>query len=201
MIHVAIIVPWTAFRSAETPDGVQTYIAVNLRVAEPVPTRVPAPRSPRTRSTGQKGGQPNSARVVAVSGDIATPQRSDPGEPDAELTAEEDSEATTAVAAAPPEYPEAALRNRLEGCVLASITVSVTGEVSDVKIVATDHPNVFDQSVIESQQTARYIPARKSGEARESRVLAVATFVLSPATRINCPLRMASEARRQLANP
>lgn len=96
--------------------------------------------------------------------------------------------------AVPPEYPAEALQRKLEGCVLASVTVSPSGEVSDVQILQSDHAGVFDQSVIDSQKAARYLPAQKEGGAVESRVLAVAAFVLDPGRKMNCAMRFSSVA-------
>jgi TonB family protein len=197
LIHAGAIVPWGGFRNSDTTGGAQTYIAVNLRVAKPDPASVrPTGKKPSRNPVNGGGNARTTSTIATAPANAATGEASKQVAAQTELPSDVDSEATTTVAAVPPEYPEAALRNQIEGCVLASITVSEVGDVSAVKIIATDHPGIFDQSVIESQQTARYIPARKNGEARESRVLAVATFVLGSGNRLNCPLRMAAEARR-----
>ena len=97
-----------------------------------------------------------------------------------------------------PEYPAAALAQGLEGCVLACVQVNTAGEVESVSILAADHPGVFDQSVIESQKSARYAPARQGSQGIPSRVLAVAAFVIEPGKQLDCPLKYAPLAEKRL---
>ena len=95
-----------------------------------------------------------------------------------------------------PAYPAEAVQRKLESCVLAAVYVSTTGEVEKVTILHADEPGVFDQSVIETQTVARYLPARIGNNAIASRVLAVVSFVLEPARYRNCAMRYAAAAQK-----
>lgn len=128
--------------------------------------------------------------VAATSGSTAAE-----GPPEA-LQHDEASDAYVLEMPTPPEYPPEALRQNLEGCVLASILVAESGEVKKVEIVAAEPGSVFNQAVIDSQMTARYAAARLNGLAVESRVLAVAGFVLEGSRRLNCALKFAPLAKQ-----
>ena len=100
-----------------------------------------------------------------------------------------------------PEYPAEAIQRGLESCVLAAVQVSASGEVSAVRILHADVANIFDQSVMDAQSTAHYLPARQNGENLPSRVLAVAGFTLEPGRHLNCALKYAGAARAINALP
>jgi protein TonB len=94
-----------------------------------------------------------------------------------------------------PEYPAEAKRKGIESCVLAAVHVSVAGEVDRVQIIHADVPELFDQSVIDSQGSVRYLPARVQGENLPSRVLTVVGFTLTTANHRSCANKYARAAR------
>lgn len=100
-----------------------------------------------------------------------------------------------------PAYPNEAVRRGLESCVLAAVEVTAVGEVQAVRILHADIPAMFDQSVIDAQRAATYLPARRNGENVASRVLAVVDFVLQPGTNHRCAFRYAAAARMANALP
>ena len=151
------------------------------------PPKIKAPAPQAQRLTAPKGAK------HAV---LPAPPKKPPQPPAAEENAAEPADALVLDQALLPEYPADALAQGLEGCVLASVQVSNAGEVDSVSIVATDHPGVFDQAVIDAQKSARYVPARRGGEGVSSRVLAVATFVIQPGKQLDCPLKFAPQAEK-----
>lgn len=102
---------------------------------------------------------------------------------------------------AAPAYPAEAAKRNLEGCVLAAVSISAAGEVTDVKILHADVANLFDQSVIEAQRAAHYLPARKDGNNAPSRILTVASFILEPGKQSNCAVKYAEAAQKINALP
>jgi TonB family protein len=100
-----------------------------------------------------------------------------------------------------PVYPREAMQRGLESCVLAAAYISPLGEVDAVRILHTDIPEVFDQSVIDAHSAARYLPARQHGQNLPSRVLAVVSFVLEPDRTRDCAFKYAPAARRINALP
>lgn len=200
VLHVGIILPWALPGDANPAPGRQIHLAATLRPtpkpAEASPA-VAAPAKPKAKTVrAPKPGDGTASRLNAPG---AKPEISTAGtqEPAPVETPESvPREAFMLDQAIPPEYPEDALRRNLEACVLASVIVAESGEVKAVEIIAADLPGVFDQAVIDSQKTARYAPARRKGEALESRVLAVASFVLTPDRRLNCALKFAPLAEK-----
>lgn len=95
-----------------------------------------------------------------------------------------------------PAYPPEAIQRGLESCVLTAVYVSAAGEVEKVRILHADVAGVFDQSVIDAQNAAHYLPARSNGENIPSRVLAVAAFVLQPGQSRNCAFKYAAAAQK-----
>lgn len=57
-----------------------------------------------------------------------------------------------------PEYPEQARRRKIEGKVLADVTVRPDGTVSDVRIVNAQPPGVFDAEVLKALHAWKFAP-------------------------------------------
>lgn len=62
-----------------------------------------------------------------------------------------------------PVYPAEAERMRQSGTVRIQLKVEVDGRVSDVEVVESTPPGVFDASAIEAFRPARFTPAQKAG--------------------------------------
>jgi protein TonB len=177
----------------DSADTLQIQVQATLSrtppVAEPPnkptpPKKKQAPTPPAKRLTSDRGtGRPVAPEPTAM------PEA-------AEENKTEPAEALVLEQPLLPEYPADALAQGLESCVLASVKVNAAGEVESVEILATDHPGVFDQSVIDAQKSARYAPARQGNQTIPSRVLAVAAFVIQPGKQLDCPLKFASQAEK-----
>lgn len=100
-----------------------------------------------------------------------------------------------------PAYPAEAAKRGIESCVLAVVSISAAGEVTDVRILHADVVNLFDQSVIEAQRAAHYLPARKDGNNVPSRILTVANFILESGRRADCAVKYVDAATRINALP
>lgn len=198
LLHLALILPWSWNRSDDRNQGAQVHIAATLRPGASETPAKPRPEGPKPRVERGKAGRPLLSAAESPLR-IPTTQESPTPTEGAEATSAEEALAYVVQHAQPPEYPDAALREGREACVLAAVNVDGAGDIVSVEILASDLPGVFDQSVIESQKTARYAPARdKGGQPVTSRVLAVAEFVILPERRLDCALKYAPEARRLL---
>ena len=67
----------------------------------------------------------------------------------------------------PPDYPPAALADKITGFVTLEFTVSANGEPRDVHVVAAAPPGVFDQAAVSAVRRWRYAPMRVNGAAVE----------------------------------
>ena len=63
-----------------------------------------------------------------------------------------------------PGYPPIAARQRIEATVMASVLVSETGEVLEVKILKGEPRFGFNDAAIRAFRGARYSPAMKDGK-------------------------------------
>jgi TonB family protein len=192
LLHAAVISP-LRWPFGHEPLAGQVHLSVQLRAAPP--TESPASTVDRADDaridSGKAPADDKSGRLTAPGGPPIAGGAAAGG-----AVAARSEAARVVDQPAPPEYPREARRRKLEGCVLASVSVSIGGDVDDVRILETDHPGVFDQSVIDSQKIARYLPAQKDGEPVASRVLTVAAFVLEPGRKMNCALKYAAAAQK-----
>ena len=200
ILHAAVLTPWRWSFLPDTGHPVtQIYLSATLqRAAATAPRPVaPEPEQP----PAQPAADPNRRLAGADFGGKAQP--SPPTPPTAPAAPVDPPPPGEEVARnieqpAPPEYPAAARQRGLEGCVLAEVMVGADGSVTDVRILESDHPGIFDQAMREAQSAARYMPGSHAGVPVASRALAVAAFVLTPERRLNCALRYADRAARWL---
>lgn len=189
--------------------GRQIVIQASLRpppdAATAPPERVPAGGVPAGRARAKEAASPApepGRGVPAAPGQRQSPAA--PGDAGAQGREEDkgreaqrrDRAAVVLSDPGAPEYPDDAVTRKLESCVLAAVLVSASGDVQSVRILHADVAAVFDRSVIDAYSRARYLPAQSNGENLPSRVLAVASFVLTPERSRNCASRYASAARR-----
>ena len=201
------------FSSAET--GQQIILQATL---QPLPNKpimdkpVAKPeqasqRKPENESGAAKAdNKPSMEEMVTANSIIKIPQEenitqqqaaSEPSsEPLKEQSEPEKREAFLIAAPGAPTYPQEAIQRKLESCVLAAVYVSPGGEVEKVAILHADVTGVFDQSVIETQTIAHYLPARVGNSPVASRVLAVVSFVLEPAHHLSCAMQYAVVAQK-----
>lgn len=203
LAHLAVIVPWHWPFTDDSPQIRQVFLQAQLQPQTSPPTKPqpqtrhdapakqPATERPETEpQTEQRLTQAHSNWATPEKTATATTPPAPPAPPAPEV------EARFIEQPAPPEYPAEALRLNLESCVLARVDVSAAGDVTQVAILAADIPDVFDQSVIDAQKFARYLPAQQDGKTVASSVLAVSAFVLTADKRLNCALKYADTARR-----
>ncbi len=192
------------------PEAAKVYViqATLQRLPPQTPTasEVAAPSEPAAKpprvakhaaAEGKEHSSPNRAHETSRNPEAAKAPQAPPKKVEPEAA----SEAIAISDPGAPEYPDEAIRRKLESCVLAAVQVSASGTVESVRILHADVPGVFDRSVIDAYSQARYQPARRGGEAVPSRVLAVASFELAPGRPRHCAGRYAAAARRILALP
>jgi TonB family protein len=63
-----------------------------------------------------------------------------------------------------PTYPDDALARGLSGSVELEFTVSPTGHVTDIKVIAADPPGVFDKAAMRALAQSRYQPVEVDGK-------------------------------------
>ena len=164
----------------------------------------PEPAPSQTRTQPAKPAAPGSTAVPGRRPESNSSKSSEPSEPGKPAEPEPERpprEALVLSDPGAPEYPDDAVRRKLESCVLAAVLVSAGGEVESVRILHADVAAVFDRAVIDAYSRARYLPAQANGENVPSRVLAVASFVLTPQRTRHCAGRYAPAARKINAMP
>jgi len=70
-----------------------------------------------------------------------------------------------------PDYPPEADRRRLSGTVRLQIKIEADGRISDIEVVESSPPGVFDESALAAFRAARFSPAQKNGLPVRARVL------------------------------
>ncbi|MDH3401273.1 MAG: energy transducer TonB, partial [Chromatiales bacterium] len=63
-----------------------------------------------------------------------------------------------------PIYPRRALTRGLEGWVLLEFTVTKLGTVTDIKVLESDPPNIFDRAAVSAASKFKYKPKVVNGE-------------------------------------
>lgn len=64
----------------------------------------------------------------------------------------------------PPEYPMAALANRIEGFVILRFTVTESGSVADPEVIRSQPQGIFDRSAIRAVLRWKYQPQLANGK-------------------------------------
>jgi protein TonB len=64
----------------------------------------------------------------------------------------------------PPDYPMAAVNNKIEGYVLLRFTVTETGAVADPEVLRSEPPGIFDRSARRAVMRWKYQPQLANGE-------------------------------------
>lgn len=213
LLHLLpVIAGWLDFPSPAT--ALQTILQVSIRPApvtlgqtdrqpasgqkahaepQPDPTQAPAKISKVLSAKSAETLPAVDEKTIAASPEPAAAALNQPVQKDSSAVALQD--------AGTPTYPDEALRQGLECCVLAAIQVSASGEVTSVSVLHADVPGIFDRSVIDAHSSVTYLPALRDGQPVASRVLAVAEFVLQPGRLRRCALKYAAAAQKINALP
>jgi protein TonB len=64
----------------------------------------------------------------------------------------------------PPDYPMAAMNNKIEGYVLLRFTVTETGTVADPEVLRSEPPGIFDRAARRAVMRWKYQPQLANGE-------------------------------------
>lgn len=64
----------------------------------------------------------------------------------------------------PPNYPQRARQAKLEGYVVMNVSIRADGTVSDVEVVESSPPRLFDQAAVQAMQRWRFRPKMMDGE-------------------------------------
>lgn len=62
-----------------------------------------------------------------------------------------------------PTYPEGASQQQLSGTARLQLKIEADGRVSDIEVVSSNPPDVFDDASIKAFREARFTPAQKNG--------------------------------------
>jgi len=115
-----------------------------------------------------------------------------------------DRKATSLDEARAPEYPPAALKQGLIGCVLVMVYIGVNGTVENIEVVRSDPPGIFDRDAMRAFINKRYLPAIKGDSPVRSRVPGIASFELEGKPPLYCAMRyypLVTELNGQPATP
>lgn len=82
------------------------------------------------------------------------------------------------IADAAPVYPPQAARRKLEGSVELEFTVGANGALSDIRVVRSNPPNIFDREAIRAAQRWRFSPRTEGGVPVSSKVRKTLNFRL-----------------------
>lgn len=136
-------------REAARQDDLTTAQQVAAPAASTL-TSAPAPVVPTATIATQAAPPPPSATPAIREGDVVAMESLD--------------RAPALVREPRPGYPPIAARQRIEAMVMASLLVSETGEVLDVKILKGEPRFGFNDAAIRAFRGARYSPAMKDGK-------------------------------------
>jgi protein TonB len=203
LVHGALFLPW---RWPVHPQvlPLPPLPPVVVRIVEPTQPPPPAqvPPSPSRPATPATARLPESVEPVPAKqpGEKASEARAESKteepEPEPEPKSPLASRPQPLLAVQAPNYPREAMQAGIEACVLARVHVNVHGAVTEVEIVETDVPGVFEDAVRQAYDRAQYLPAQRDGRPVASRILGVVTFQLQSRPPLNCEWRYLETARR-----
>ena len=74
------------------------------------------------------------------------------------------------ISRAPPIYPQAARRNRVQGYVVVSYSVLPSGAVANVRVISSNPPGVFNSSALKAVRRWRYVPQNQAKHGLRQRI-------------------------------
>ena len=135
----------------------------------PIP-QTPPPQPRPTPAATTSAPPPATSAPVTASTPIAAPI----ARPDGSLVIVE----ARQTADAAPAYPPQAARRRVEGMVELEFTVGANGQLSDVSVVRSSPPGIFDREALRASQRWRFSPRTEDGKAVSSKVRKTLNFRL-----------------------
>ena len=153
---IPVATPAAPRAPAAQPAAIVTAPVTRLRNDRAAPVRVmPDPLTPRTAAPAVGYVRPPSvAETVVAPPDPTTPTDATGWLPDQELEQ---------LTATEPVYPRAALRDRVEGWVAIDYTVTESGSVRDIEIVAAEPQGVFEATAKAAVGQWRFRPRVANG--------------------------------------
>ena len=126
-------------------------VAAPAKAAETRPAPVAAPTAPAPTPTRATEAAPATPPPVQVASAAPTAR---PAAPKPDLSMQ-----TTALSREQPDFPREAIRQNIDtGTVRAKLTINVAGEVTNVAIVQSRPPRIFDRAVITSLSRWKFNP-------------------------------------------
>lgn len=204
LVHGALFLPW---RWPVHPQilPLPPLPPVVVRIVEPTPPSPPlaqVPPPPSRPAPSATARLPESVASLPATQHwekaSETPAEPKPEEPEPAPDPESPlaSRPQPLLAVQAPDYPREAMQAGIEACVLARVRVNAHGAVTEVEIVETDVPGVFEDAVRQAYDRAQYLPAQRDGRPVSSRILGVVTFQLQGRPPLNCEWRYLETARR-----
>ncbi len=196
LVHGALFLPW---RWPVHPQvlPLPPLPPVVVRIVEPTPPPPPSRPAPPATSHLPELVEPvpakppgGKAREAPAESKVEEPEPAP--EPKSPLA----SKPQPLLVVQAPDYPREAMQAGIEACVLARVHVNAHGAVTEVEIVETDVPGVFEDAVRQTYDRAQYLPAQRDGQPVASRILGVVTFQLQGRPPLNCEWRYLETARR-----
>lgn len=78
----------------------------------------------------------------------------------------------------PPNYPRRAQQAKLEGYVTMAVSIRADGTVSDVEVLDSDPPRLFDQAAVSAMQRWKFRPKTVDGEPQPQKARQTMEFTL-----------------------
>ncbi|GLP95547.1 energy transducer TonB [Paraferrimonas sedimenticola] len=154
------IVP-TIIITMELKDSEPT---LKYRAKLPPPEPLISPQRPEIEVPAVQVDSPELAQIEFSQLDFGGLALGGMGSLEAETHYQGDANATPLVRIEP-RYPIAAARDRIQGWVQLGFTITESGSVDEIRVVASEPVDVFDQAAISALQKWRYQPKRIGGKA------------------------------------
>lgn len=173
VIEARLVLPHAEVSAAETPDDASdaTPLLAPSESAEALP--VPQTATP-PQPTPPAGAAQTTAAAPAMPQLVPTPAPALAIGSAVDLTyysAREIDVLPRAVREIVPDYPADAGRQRVSGRVSLRLKIEADGRVSDIEVVSSDSPGVFEDAVVKAFRDARFTPALKDGRPVRALVL------------------------------
>lgn len=78
----------------------------------------------------------------------------------------------------PPNYPQKAKRAGLEGYVTMAVDIRANGTVSNVEVIESNPPRLFDDAAVQAMKRWRFRPKTENGEKRPQKAKQTIEFTL-----------------------
>lgn len=157
--------------AATVAESTQASGALNSPTAQGAITRMPKPGTPRPIAPVQAPPPP------AEPGAEQTQAGLNPGQADGNTPASE--QEPRVLERTPLDYPRSALRNRQSGTVVLEVSLSASGEVTDVEVVQSSGHRSLDRAARKDVKRWTFAPKIQAGAAVDSRLRVPVDYTLA----------------------